>query len=432
MESNPQAPLNPLQPVFELLQGGDPDVIAAKYSLTRQELEKRLHDFQESRRRMALADNLLITSAGRNDPCPCGSGKKYKKCCLPRHEEARRQMPPDRLQEMEEQAQKKDKLETDVMKGFDLLFAQEVDKAQRLAERLLESYPEEDRLHDIVVMAAFVQGDYDRAFHIARERWQVAQEEKAFYQENGFHKREGMDRKNLVCFYSPSTWLEKFWVAQRARTYRDLFPAPEDPQLRKLVEALKAANDAKRFPGRQEEGYEMRRQVLAGTLEQVEQAGPRSIPYLLPLTYFFSWASLFVPDLLYAYGSNASEESIRVLAELSMFRFPYFAQKCLVNLEKLGAQAIPVLEKVLRENPAFDELKVGLISVLGNVETPESFHILVSLTEHENPYVVNWVAQALANHKNPAALPYLEKAKERLGELSKIAGAIKDLAGELA
>ena len=21
---------------------------------------------------------------GRNDPCPCGSGKKYKKCCLDR------------------------------------------------------------------------------------------------------------------------------------------------------------------------------------------------------------------------------------------------------------------------------------------------------------------------------------------------------------
>jgi tetratricopeptide (TPR) repeat protein len=23
---------------------------------------------------------------GRNDPCPCGSGKKYKKCCLPKQE----------------------------------------------------------------------------------------------------------------------------------------------------------------------------------------------------------------------------------------------------------------------------------------------------------------------------------------------------------
>ena len=24
----------------------------------------------------------MITQVGRNDPCPCGSGKKYKKCCL--------------------------------------------------------------------------------------------------------------------------------------------------------------------------------------------------------------------------------------------------------------------------------------------------------------------------------------------------------------
>jgi uncharacterized protein YecA (UPF0149 family) len=24
--------------------------------------------------------------AGRNDPCPCGSGKKYKKCCLKKDE----------------------------------------------------------------------------------------------------------------------------------------------------------------------------------------------------------------------------------------------------------------------------------------------------------------------------------------------------------
>jgi uncharacterized protein YecA (UPF0149 family) len=23
----------------------------------------------------------VVSKAGRNDPCPCGSGKKYKKCC---------------------------------------------------------------------------------------------------------------------------------------------------------------------------------------------------------------------------------------------------------------------------------------------------------------------------------------------------------------
>ncbi len=26
--------------------------------------------------------------AGRNDPCPCGSGKKYKKCCALKQDEA--------------------------------------------------------------------------------------------------------------------------------------------------------------------------------------------------------------------------------------------------------------------------------------------------------------------------------------------------------
>jgi tetratricopeptide (TPR) repeat protein len=30
-----------------------------------------------------------MSKPGRNDPCPCGSGKKYKKCCLPRDEAER-------------------------------------------------------------------------------------------------------------------------------------------------------------------------------------------------------------------------------------------------------------------------------------------------------------------------------------------------------
>jgi hypothetical protein len=27
-----------------------------------------------------------VTATGRNDPCPCGSGKKYKQCCLGKDE----------------------------------------------------------------------------------------------------------------------------------------------------------------------------------------------------------------------------------------------------------------------------------------------------------------------------------------------------------
>ncbi|MFP5211883.1 MAG: SEC-C metal-binding domain-containing protein, partial [Acidobacteriota bacterium] len=382
---------NPLLPVFELMQGGDAEAIAAKYGLSRSELEQRVKDYQESRRQAALADNLTMQKVGRNDPCPCGSGKKYKKCCMAQHEEARKNMPADKLQEMEELQKRREKLEKDVQKGFETLFTQDFKKAMGLASRLLENYPEDDRLHDIMLTTQLATADYDGAFRTARARWQVAQEEKDFYQENGFHKREGVDRKELVHFYSPSTWLEKLWIAQRARAWQEEFPKSDD-SLAKLASGLKIANDTRRFPGRQEEGFEMRRAALEPTLKELEEQGDKAIPYLLPLTYTFSWASLFIPDLLAAIGTDAS---LSLLAELSMFRFPYFSQKCLVKLEGFGNRAVAAIDRVMGENAAFDELKVGLISVLGNIHTPESFSILIKLTDHENPYLVNWVAQSL-------------------------------------
>jgi len=420
--------LNPLQPVMEVLQGLDRDVVCARHGLSRDELDRRVRDYQESRRQMALADYLKLPKAGRNDPCPCGSGKKYKKCCQPKHDEARKNMPTDQLTAMEEQAKKKEKLEKDVAKGFDLLFSQDFDKARKHATRAQEAYPEDDRFHDIVAMSSLALGDFGEAFLICRRRWQVAQDEKAFFQEKGYHRREGANHENLVYFYSPSTWLEKFWIAQRARTYAEQYPATGDARLQKLADGLKAANDIDRFPARQEEGYEVRQEALSPILAELEAEGDAAIPYLLPLTYVFSWASLFVPDLLYARGTD---ESLLMLAELSMFRFPFFAQKCLVNLEKAGERAVPQIERVLKENAPFDELKVGLISVLGKVHTPESFRLLAGLTEHPSPYIVNWTAEALANHSNSEALVYLERAKERIGAHSKIAGAIEDLARSL-
>lgn len=34
-----------------------------------------------------LISDILSWKVGRNDPCPCGSGKKFKKCCLPKKED---------------------------------------------------------------------------------------------------------------------------------------------------------------------------------------------------------------------------------------------------------------------------------------------------------------------------------------------------------
>jgi len=35
-------------------------------------------------------DYVKIPSVGRNEPCICGSGKKYKKCCLQLHNQRKR------------------------------------------------------------------------------------------------------------------------------------------------------------------------------------------------------------------------------------------------------------------------------------------------------------------------------------------------------
>jgi len=42
----------------------------------------------------------MLAKPSRNDPCRCGSGKKYKKCCLDRDREAEREM-QDLLPELE-------------------------------------------------------------------------------------------------------------------------------------------------------------------------------------------------------------------------------------------------------------------------------------------------------------------------------------------
>jgi len=433
MEDKPAASeksrLNPLQPVHEVIQGGDPDLVCMKYGISRAELEKMISAYQASRREAAVAGAFTASKTGRNAPCPCGSGKKYKKCCLPGHEETRKLIPPEQLQQMELKAKAREKLEREVRKGFELIFAQEYGQADQYARKQIQTFPEDDRFHDILLNACFARGDYDAAFQIARSRWQTAMEEKLFFQENGYHKREGVERNGHVHFYSPSTWLEKFWIARCARTWREQYPVASPPQpdseIAKTVQKLLAANDLQRFPAKQEEGFEARRLALAPVLETLQAEGPRAIPFLLPITFNFTWASLFVPGLLHAWGTD---ECIRLLAEFSLFRYPYFSQKCLSCLEETGERVIQVISPVMEENPAFDELKTGLLYVLGNMPCRESFQILAKFTEHENQYVAARACEALGRHRNPEAIPYLERAKQRIGTSDQIAEAVEEIA----
>jgi hypothetical protein len=422
--------INPLLPVMDVLGGEDPEVICKRYNISPEELNRRLDGYQKSLRQMAVSEEFSVNRVGRNEPCPCGSGKKYKKCCLSQYDEARQHIPANELHRLEERVKRREAVEKDITRGFELLISKDFEKAMKLASTLLETCPEDDRIHDIQVNACMATGDYEKAFKICRRRWQVAVEESEHHRAKGSYKRAGEDGQELVHFYSPSSWLEKFWMAQRARSYAAELPRGDDVEMEKLVGKLDIANDLKRFPERQEKGFELRRKALEPVLAELGAAGTMAIPYLLPLTFNFSWATLFVPDLLAGYGTD---DCIRLLAELSMFRLPLFSRKCLENLESMGPRVIPHVEGVLQRDSAFDELKIGLISLLGHFSGPESLAVLTRWADHDNLIIVHWVANAMERHGDPEARPYLEKARARLEvaeEKSEIAGAIQALAGE--
>ncbi len=104
-----------------------------------------------------------MAKTGRNDPCPCGSGAKYKRCCLPRDEAAAAEAaatraaeqparPPrgrdviERLARHFAAAQGDDDGLTEASNlPVDLIHEGKLDEAEKAARDLLARYPE---VHD--------------------------------------------------------------------------------------------------------------------------------------------------------------------------------------------------------------------------------------------------------------------------------------------
>lgn len=87
---------------------------------------------------------------GRNDPCPCGSGKKYKKCCL--NSKTGMPLPPEAdnlilkdkppaasLEQVYMEVKELDDLSNSIV---DLLRKDCIEEAEKACERLLRDYPE--------------------------------------------------------------------------------------------------------------------------------------------------------------------------------------------------------------------------------------------------------------------------------------------------
>jgi tetratricopeptide (TPR) repeat protein len=116
----------------------------------------------------------MTNTTSRNDPCPCGSGKKYKKCCLEKdqagerakftHAAAKRgaaeQAQSQATREAFEASQVLDAASNAVI---DLVHAGQLDEAERAARELLERYPEVPDGHERLGMVYEARGDHPRA-----------------------------------------------------------------------------------------------------------------------------------------------------------------------------------------------------------------------------------------------------------------------------
>jgi|HubBroStandDraft_6_1064221.scaffolds.fasta_scaffold629314_2 tetratricopeptide (TPR) repeat protein len=95
---------------------------------------------------------IMATKIGRNDPCHCGSGKKYKRCCLEEDQEGERFVREAAAAALAaEQAEEdefnewSDKLDDESNAVIDLIEAGKLDEAEQAAHELIANYPE---VHD--------------------------------------------------------------------------------------------------------------------------------------------------------------------------------------------------------------------------------------------------------------------------------------------
>ena len=114
-----------------------------------------------------------MAKIGRNDLCPCGSGKKYKKCCLAADEAAARAARPAQpatvaarqpsLASYVQEHDERDEL-TEVSNAVvDMVQAGNLDAAEQAAHELLARFPDVHDGYDRLGMVCEARGEHRQA-----------------------------------------------------------------------------------------------------------------------------------------------------------------------------------------------------------------------------------------------------------------------------
>jgi len=126
-----------------------------------------------------------MAKIGRNAPCPCGSGKKYKKCCLPLHREADqgREKALAETVTLEEFNDELDRLEDMSNSVPDLLRRGRLDEAEQVCEELRRSYPDQIDWIERLAEVFEARGEHGKAAEYYRKAAGFARTHDGFDEE---------------------------------------------------------------------------------------------------------------------------------------------------------------------------------------------------------------------------------------------------------
>ena len=113
-------------------------------------MDKRLKSLKESIAKRREQDTVRSYSIGRNEPCPCASGKKFKKCCARNN--------PDKSVAEYFEAVKEAKNEEDVL---------------NLLKEAVENYPLEHRFLLPLIVYTLQSNNYQQAGKYLKHAWQL-------------------------------------------------------------------------------------------------------------------------------------------------------------------------------------------------------------------------------------------------------------------
>ena len=118
-----------------------------------------------------------MAKVGRNAPCPCGSGKKFKKCCLLSQDGKASQQPMGFIPVYTDL----DQLSNSVV---DLIAEDKLDEAEAVSRRLLVEYPDQIDGLDRLAQVYEARDENDKAAEYYRKAAEFARSMPGFDQES--------------------------------------------------------------------------------------------------------------------------------------------------------------------------------------------------------------------------------------------------------